>query len=103
MVNATFAPQSEVAASTEAQDQTPAKSKYSYQISSSIFGKKFFIAMHLGNENRSDERLDNEQQRRPFWLVALHLGAVAIVAFMFGLLVAYAVLSVILPLTGFVM
>jgi len=59
--------------------------------------------MHLGNENRSDERLDNEQQRRPFWLVALHLGAVAIVAFMFGLLVAYAVLSVILPLTGFVM
>jgi len=46
-------------------NSTPKASTHSfaYRLSSSIFGKRFYVALFIGPEQRSEERLELEEQR----------------------------------------
>ena len=74
-----------------------------YRVTTSLFGKRFYVALFAGSETRSWERLKREKQPRPFSAVLRDACVVSFgVTLMLCMLAGVALLGVYLlqPLTG---
>lgn len=52
---------------------TVAHHTYRYQVSASLFGKRFYFALLAGPERRSEERVKADGQSYPLWRVFSHI------------------------------
>lgn len=59
-------------------EQALADHALKYQASSSLFGRKFYLAFFFGKERRSDERVGKDDQKKPFHMVAFFALMIAI-------------------------
>lgn len=74
--------------------------RVAYRASSSLFGRRFYLAFFMGTERRSTERLEREGQVQPFTRLFLFLVGLAwlvfwltVIALGLGVIAAYLVKS----------
>ncbi len=66
-----------------------------YRVSTSLFGRRFFMAVLAGTETRSTKRLRDEGTLRNIWSVIIELSIVCLaLAMMICLLTGFGVISV---------